>query len=221
LNGAAFGDGQVARAFTFDGTDDLVEIPDSDQWTLGLQDFTIDLWINFSQVVSRSPFIARDDGGGWQYKWIFWYDESGHTTPAGPALRFHLNSYSADPYGAIDTIYYPWSPTTGRWYHVAVTRSGSTYALFVDGVQVATSTNQTDAIQNATAPLTIGGAEGNLFNGFIDEVDIFNRALSADEIHAIFASGNGGKCAPTSPSDSDAVCWECLPSRGGWRAILQ
>jgi len=48
-----------------------------------------------------------------------------------------------------------------------------------------------------TAPLTIGNAEGNFyFNGLMDEVCIFNRALSGGEIAATFEAGSAGMCAP-------------------------
>jgi hypothetical protein len=201
-NGTTFKTGKVSRAFSFDGIDDVVQVPDSDSWTFGSQDFSIDLWVNFSQINGRDPFIGHDDGGGELKKWIFWYDESGHTTPGGPALRFHLNG---GPSGPIDTIYYSWSPVKGRWYHVAVTRNASTYALYINGVQVAISTNQTDAVEDASAPLTIGEAEGYAFNGRIDEIDIFNRALAAEEIRDIFMAGSSGKCIPQSPPLSGFV----------------
>ena len=194
MNNTLYSTGKVGSAFNFDGVNSYVAVPDNALWTLGAKPFTIDLWLNFSQVIYRSPFIGHDDGGGQSNKWIFWYDESGHTTPAGPALRFHINSNSQ--FGPLDTIYYPWTPTVGQWYHVAVTRSGNTYALYLNGVQVATSTNQAYTIQDAAAPLTIGNAEGYFFNGLIDEVDIFDRALSPAEIKSIYQADSLGKCLP-------------------------
>jgi hypothetical protein len=87
-NGATFSAGKVRKAFSLDGVNQFVQVPDSDLWTLGSRDFTIDLWVNFSEVVYRSPFVGHDEGGGQTNKWIFWYDEFGHDTPSGPALRF-------------------------------------------------------------------------------------------------------------------------------------
>jgi hypothetical protein len=69
-------------------------------------------------------------------------------------------------------------------------------------------------------PLTIGKAEAYFFNGRIDEVDIFNRALSADEIQAIFAAENVGKCRPVSgevhgiiPDTGEVICQNLTTSQ--------
>jgi Concanavalin A-like lectin/glucanases superfamily len=202
-NGATFAPGEVNQAFSFDGADQFVEVPDSPVWTLGAAAFTIDLWVKFNEVKPRDPFIGHDEGGGELNKWIFWYDESGHTTPPGPALRFHINSPTLGP---IDTISVPWMPVVNTWYFVAVTRNGNTYALFLNGAQIGTSTN-TDVLPDPSVPLTLGGAESFLHNGQVDEVEIFQRALSPSEIAAIFNAGTVGKCAAptlTGPSDQSA-----------------
>jgi hypothetical protein len=96
----------------------------------------------------------------------------------------------------IDPICFPWNPSVGQWYHVAVTRNASTYNLYLNGVRVATSKNRVDAIQDAAAPLTIGNAEDYFFKGRLDEVEIFDRALSASEIKSIYDAGSAGKCLP-------------------------
>jgi hypothetical protein len=69
------------------------------------------------------------------------------------------------------------------WSHLAVTYDGATLRLYVNGTQVATRA-QTGAITSSTNPLRIGGNAvwGEYFNGVIDEVRVYNRALSAAEI---------------------------------------
>jgi Concanavalin A-like lectin/glucanases superfamily len=192
-NGANFAAGMVAQAFIFNGVDQYLEVADDPAWTLGTRAFTIDLWVKFTEVRPRDPFIGHDEGGGELNKWIFWYDESGHTTPSGPALRFHINSPTLGP---VDTISVPWEAAVNTWYHVAVTRNGSTYALYLNGAQIGTSTD-TRVIPNPAAPLTIGKAEDFLHNGQIDEVEIFERALSPTEIAVLFNAGGAGKCGTT------------------------
>jgi len=194
VNGATFGPGLVAQAFSFNGAS-WVEVPDDPVWTLGTNDFTIDLWVNFNGLGGRDPFIGHDDGGGEQNKWIFWYDAGGHDKLGGvPALRFHINSPHPNPIPfPHDTVVAPWNPVLGRWYHVAVTRSGNTYTLYIDGSQAATDTS-TFSIPDPSVSLTIGRAEGFALNGLVDEVEIHSRALSAQEIFEIFAAGAAGKC---------------------------
>src|SRR5207253_6671967 len=46
-SGATFGAGKVGQAFSFDGVNDFVSVPDSNTWAFGTGDFTIDLWANF------------------------------------------------------------------------------------------------------------------------------------------------------------------------------
>src|SRR5262249_34095649 len=71
------------------------------------------------------------------------------------------------------------------WTHVALTYDGATLRLYVNGVQVA-SLAQGGPLPTSTYPLQIGGDNiyGQYFQGTIDEVRIYNRALSAPEIQA-------------------------------------
>jgi hypothetical protein len=79
----------------------------------------------------------------------------------------------------------------GTWKHVAITKSGNTAILYVDGVQVAQNTGMT------LSPSSLGNTTNNwigrsqyssdaFLDGQIDEFHIYNRALSAAEILALF-----------------------------------
>ena len=128
-------------------------------------------------------------------KWIFWVN--------GPNLEFHINGLNGAAFIGV-----PWSPTTGQWYHVAVTRSGGdTYKFYVDGTQVGGDQTDSTVIPDANAPLTLGHAEAlPSLNGFLDEVEIFNRALTLDEITAIYIAGSAGKCKCT-PPPANMISW--------------
>jgi len=201
LNGASYAPGVAGQAFSFNGgsnaTVSNVTVPDSELFTLGDKPFTMNLWVNFNSLQGRDPFIAHDDGGGYYNKWIFWYDAQsamhGHAADTdAPGLRFHVNggSWNGDP------IAYPWNPTPGQWYHVALTRSGDDFTLYIDGVAVKTTTTPV-VIPDPSAPLTIGSAEAYNLNGLVDEVELYNRALSAKEIKAIYLDGKTGRCKTT------------------------
>lgn len=184
-----FSPGMVEGAFRFDGNS-FVEVADDPIWTLGNHPFTIDCWVNFSQVRGRDPFVAHDEGAGERNKFIFWYDASGHNKPRGPALRFHINSPTLPP---LDPAYAPWTPQTDRWYHVAVTRDGSEYRLYIDGDLVSVDSDP-NTIPDPRIGLHIGRGEFYRFIGMIDEVEIFDRALQGSEIRSIFDAGSAGKC---------------------------
>jgi hypothetical protein len=71
------------------------------------------------------------------------------------------------------------------WTHIAVTYDGATLRLYRNGAQIG-SRAQTGNIAVGNQPLRIGGnnVSGEFFNGLIDEVRVYNRALSAAEIAA-------------------------------------
>lgn len=120
----------------------------------------------------------------------------------GGNLGFHINGASSANIGV------PFTPIVGFWYHVAVTRSGSTYKFYVDGTQIGGDQSDSVAVPDAAAPLTLGHAEAiPSLNGFLDEVEIFNRALSATEISSIAGAGAFGKCRCTPPPEGMISWW--------------
>lgn len=80
-------------------------------------------------------------------------------------------------------------PVIGEWTHVAVTKSGSTIIIYIDGTEVGQGTLANSS--NITLQdLIIGanpGANNEFFNGDIDEVRIYKKALSASDISTIYA----------------------------------
>jgi hypothetical protein len=181
----AYAAGMVAQAFSFDGSGDTVTVPDDRDWTLD-GDFTIDTWVNFDAVGGDAALVGHDEAQGMHPKWLLWRKGTGE-------LSFHINTGAA----SVDAVSYPWSVSTGQWHHVAVTRAGSTFTLYVDGASVATATDST-AIPDAAAPVTLGSAEGDFYlNGSLDEPEIYQRALSSTEVKAIHDAGAIARCAIT------------------------
>ena len=86
----------------------------------------------------------------------------------------------------------PSASPVGSWTHVALTYDGSLLVLYVNGVQVA-STAVSGLIQASSSPLWIGGNQpyGEYFKGLIDDVRVYNRALSQAEIQADMATPLG------------------------------
>lgn len=104
--------------------------------------------------------------------------------------------------------------TLNAWNHVAAVydQTTGTRLIYINGVQVASRTDAPITITNSTADLGIGAWQTSstdataFFPGSIDEVDLFNRALSQTEIQAIYNAGSAGKCnASATPTDFDAV----------------
>jgi len=95
----------------------------------------------------------------------------------------------------------PFTAEPGQWYHIAFTFDDATdqMALYVDGALAATATCAS-SVQYDDNPLVIGAElrGGQVINQFhegsVDELALYNRALSPEEIHAIWQAGSRGKC---------------------------
>jgi Concanavalin A-like lectin/glucanases superfamily len=102
----------------------------------------------------------------------------------------------------------PFTPDLNTWYHVALTRQGTTFTAYVNGAPIGTDTSSA-VIPNANAPLTMGQAEGiGWLNGLVDEMTIYHRALSGSEIAAIYSAGGAGKCKSDVDNDGLPDWWE-------------
>src|SRR5262249_13035029 len=130
--------------------------------------------------------IGNDEGGGEVKKWFF--------ANGGNTLLFHINNPGL---GSVFLVKAPFTPSLQQWYHFAVVRRGTMFSIFTNGI-IAGAEASAIEVPNPSAPLTIGRSEGLYFNGRIDEVGIYNRALTPQEILAIFNSGASGKCTVAS-----------------------
>src|SRR5207249_7334058 len=78
------------------------------------------------------------------------------------------------------------SITTGIWYHLAATFDGTTVKGYLDGVQAFSVPGPATTIRSSSVKIGTSGSQvGNFFSGIIDEVLIYNRALTASEIAAL------------------------------------
>ncbi|MBR0756724.1 VCBS repeat-containing protein [Bradyrhizobium jicamae] len=192
--------GVTGNALQFNGSSDYVSVPDSPDWNLGNGDFTIEFWANFNSVPNGSQGdgqggvpIGQDEGGGSQNKWFFEVFSGG--------IGFHVNTTT----GELFFIAVPFEPTPGQWYAFALTKSGSSYQFYVDG-QFVGSADQTLAIPDVAAPVTIGRAEEAFyFDGQLDGVAIHQRALSPAEVQQGYQDGAAVPGAISIPENTTAV----------------
>ena len=172
--------GKYGNGLIFNGTNARVSVPDAASLHLTTA-MTLEAWVK--------PSVAT---GVWRdviYKGNDNYYLEGTSNPSGvPASG---GTFAGSPlYGAS-------ALAVNTWSHLATTYDGTTLRLYVNGVQVA-SRAQTGAITVSTNPLEIGGdlLNGQYFNGTIDEVRLYNRALSASEIQTDMNTAVGSTPAP-------------------------
>jgi hypothetical protein len=190
----AYATGEVGQAFSFDGTSSYLEVSNSPLWDFGTNDFSIEFWVNFSRVLpsvaagdESIALLAHDEESGTPNKWIFGL--------GGGELYLYINDAATGPQFLVQSAF---APETNQWYHIGLTRASGVLAIYANGARVSTATNDL-AIPTADAPLTIGQAEDFFMKGLMDEISIYDRALTADEIAGIYEAGAGGKCPSTRP----------------------
>lgn len=190
INGPTHVQGIVGNSLRFDGSNDYVGLPDNDLWAFGTRNFTIEFWANFDAPGGGTVghpgdvFISNNEGSGTRKKWFF--------ALGGGVLNFHVNGSNNN--GFFPQV--PFSPAVGQWYHLAITRNGNIFKIYIDGIPKGSATRNVN-IPNPNAPLVIGRANepfGGYMNGRLDEMTIYNNALSDEEILAIYNAGNEGKC---------------------------
>lgn len=186
-----FTPGRVAGALNFNNG--YVSVPNHIDLNITACDrFSIDAWIRTIAGGTRAIVDKREmTRCGHTMGYVF-YIQNGR-------LGFQLsNGVSTFAYLAPVTLTNP-TLNNGNWQHVAVTfeqanASSTVIILYRNGVAIHTATITTVlGNPNNNAPLLIGGS-GTLFNGDIDEVEIFKRVLAPGEIMNIFSAGSAGKC---------------------------
>lgn len=192
LNGARYGEGKIGRGFDLDGVSAYVEVPASPLWAFGAADFSFEFWVNFRDLDLTASmgrpgavFLSQDEGGGDLKKWLFGWGDG--------RLFLLLNQPGSGGYNLAQT---PFTPEFGRWYHLALTRAGEVFTVYIDGAAAGGESSAT-SFPDVDAPLTLGQAEGlGYLDGGMDEVSIYNQALSAAAVRALYEAGTGGKCPP-------------------------
>jgi uncharacterized delta-60 repeat protein len=177
--------GRVGNAFNFTGNvANYVRIPNSASLQSSL--LTVEYWVNFNSALNAVNVAKRNGSSdAWQ---------AGIVYSGGNFLLQFVGNTSG---GLFDWYSAPLSSPVGVWTHVAVTYDGSTVKGYINGTQVLT---QSVALQlsSRNADIFVGNYAGTSLplDAKLDELSIYNRALSAAEVLAIFQAGSTGKTSP-------------------------
>ena len=188
--------GRYGNALSFNGTNAFVNVPHSTSlgFTAGM---TLEAWVRPAALGGGYRTVLIKERPGY-YGWALYSNEDTN--------RPSSHVYTSSEAGAIGNAQLP----ANAWSHLAATYDGSVLALYVNGVQAATVL-ASGPIISATGAFKIGGNAvwAEWFNGLIDEVRVYNRALSAAEIQ-------GDMTRPvTNPDSSPPVAPASLTATGG------
>ncbi|MBI4764615.1 MAG: hypothetical protein HY787_08420 [Deltaproteobacteria bacterium] len=183
--------GKFGYAFSFDGNKDWVQTPQViNEWPTG----TIELWVKFDVVGDRgghhNQIFASGHSSNNVDSILLWGTGWGLAYPYGFTFNFCV---PAIPCG-YQSVYSYIKPVAGNWYHVVATWGSEGMKLYVDGALKGTNA-YTGAAPSTTYHL-IGASFWDQFytgpwstDGLIDEVKIYDRALTTDEVRANYCRG--------------------------------
>ncbi len=170
------------NAASYDGTNTSASTSTSASLINDRTQFTIMGWFNPSVMPQMSGDSARVGLFGQNDVAEFGFHTAtdlGIWTPATGLVAF-------DPTSLI---------SAGQWYFLAAVGDGTQLTLYRNGSPIASALNTTNNYGSSPSPFRIGAAvldaTGNYFSGAIDEVAVFDHALSAETINAIYAQGAG------------------------------
>jgi len=189
FNGTASGDthyvtGKVGQAVDFDGVGDYIAVTGAITGT-GVRAFTIAVWLNYRAHTSEvwAPIFAHD---GWAYGYVHFqisreygdvWVETGISgcEPDPPGYYNNFGSeftYQAEDYGV--------------WHHIAAVYDADamTFDYYIDGAQDLHGT-YTATVPATISPGRMGEWGGRTLNGLLDDLRIYNRALSLEEVREL------------------------------------
>jgi Concanavalin A-like lectin/glucanases superfamily len=179
--------GRYGGAMEFDGKDDILSVPDSPELDF-TEEFTLEAWVRPGEDRTWAPVFAKEIGDG--------------KSPNKLAYWLYGGQSEERPYGGTETstgeeckATGPEPLTQGAWTHVALTYDGAKARLYVNGELVASCNAPTPRVTEGALQIGGGTEQGDYFQGRIDEVRVYNRALNAGEVA-------GDRAAPIQTSQS-------------------
>jgi hypothetical protein len=190
--------GEVANAYSFDTTNyvsaNTAGVP------TGNADRTLEMWVYINAFGSGETFFA---GYG-----AFGTSNEAYLLTAKTSHRLAFSQWGQSDNGPV--------LLNGEWYHIAVTNVGNAWTLYLNGLAVDSGSYTISTPANTQFYIgRIPGATSDTrkLNGMVDEVSVYDRALSASEILDIFNAGSHGKAKPV-PVTIDQTAGQPDPTNG-------
>ena len=202
VGGVTFASGEVQQAFSFSGGS--VVVPNQSAIDI-TGDLTIEAWVSPASA-ARGYIVLKGNGNDFVNAYSLRYgagDDQSLLLSVADGPTGTQASYFLSPTGVVPI---------GTFSHIAVTIQGTTVQFYVNGIAVggqylegvgsssqetispATQLTATRSSDQGSFTIGSGNTSPLPFAGLIDEVSLYNRALSASEIQAIFNAGTAGKC---------------------------
>lgn len=176
--GASWVDGKYGKALSFNGQSSNVAISRAGGQLSGYSAMTVSAWIYVNQYTASYSGIVADLGGAWNERSFAITQED-----VVGRIDFSFASGNNGQIVVVDNL------PTQQWIHIACTfQANNLIIVYINGVLNQQASTTLGTLNTDTRNLYIGYYINKAFNGTIDEVRIYNRALTAEEILLLYAS---------------------------------
>ena len=188
--------GKINGAFSFDGMNDLITIPDNSSFD-NFGKITLSAWIKPNSVTVNGGYhriISTQAGSGTTAGWFIRVDD-----PSKANIWFRSSTGSEVELQGTTTL------VADNWYHMVAVLDGNASYLYLNGNLEDSDSFSPSGSFNPINEFTISSLNGNneFFGGAIDEVAVWNRALSDLDVDLLWNSGEGFNPLNSEIVDSD------------------
>ncbi len=217
LGNTVFGVGKVGQGFALDGDGSYVLVSNSPSLN-PVGPFSIESWIYPTLDGTRRIMAKWGDQGAYGDSRSYML-----TMQPGLSLQFGISDWAHQWDYAFQDFTVTNVVALNAWNHVAATYDSATgvRCIYVNGVKVGGRTNAPVVIYNSSTPATIGSwlrapdFAQDVFQGMIDEVSFYNRALAGSEVEAIYGAGSAGKILSSQVASNFCVAYPNFNSING------
>ena len=185
-NAPTWGAGKINNALTLNGTTQRVNVPDAASLRLA-GSWTVSSWVNAAALPAsgqRATFVDRDDSSG-NGNYLIGIDNTASCTGLGWRVKFDTSG------GVSNFVCYVATINTGTWYHLTGVwdSTAKNLMIYLNGALVATQNIPSNVpTSNSGVSLALGTNVplAQYFNGTIDDVRVYNRALSPSDVLTLY-----------------------------------
>lgn len=183
--------GNANQAYSFDGVNDYISIPDNDATDFSLdEDYTISLWIDAAatqtDVSASNNYILRKWDGQLGHSYPFGFSLLNQTHPANPN-EFFIETYDGPDCGNVKSGY-SGIITYDGFKHYVLVKTSDRLIQYLDGVKISEVSHTLTCATSNAVPITIGTGALliRFFKGKIDDLRFYNAALDQSRVTELY-----------------------------------
>lgn len=191
--------GQVGGALRFEGSDyaEVENLPGQQIYT---DEITLSVWVKLNQEVGNAEARIVSKQLDEENSWALGVYGNGYLGSSGNQVVFHDSDGSSQWYDCMSGT----DLSIDRWHHICVTDRGGSIRMYLNGALDESSNDGYGIPSDIPAGINIGRVDyGSYFNGSMDDIRIYNRALDAEEVADLHENGLWGYGSLADPLFAD------------------